>query len=155
MDRRTLLALLLTAIVIVITPMVFPSPRRQPVPTDTVTPTADSARDTVPRPAPAAVAPAPAVPPPTVGAAPATSTVRAETTVVRTQHAQFAIVSPGGTPADVILPEYRSLRPGSSPDTPVRLLEPHDRLFRLSLVGDRDTVALDDVAFRAVLQGPA
>lgn len=150
MDRRTLLALLLTAIVIVITPMIFPSSRRPPPRSDTTAAaTPDSVRDTVPRRSTAVVTPTPAPAQPTVSAAPPGAVTRAETTIVRTQHAQYPIVSPGGTPANVLLPEYESLRPGATDDTPVRLLEPNDRLIRLTLVSDRDTVALDNVAFRA------
>ena len=153
MDRRTLLALLLTAIVIVITPMLFKSPRRQPPPvtTDTLAATRpDTTRDTVP--APAAQPARPAVAQPTIGAAAAPRQVRAETTLVRTEHAVYAIVSPGGTPVNVTLPAYRSLRPGADTAAPVRLLEPQDRLFRLTVASDRDTIALDTVAFRAEAQ---
>ena len=150
MDRRTLLALLLTAIVIVITPMLFPSPRRQPVARDTAAATTpDGTPDTVPQRPAVPPAQPPTTAPPAVGAAPSVQTARAETTLVRTQHAAYAIVSPGGTPANVTLPEYRSLRPGSAADAQVRLLEPNDRLFRLALASDRDTIALDTVAFRA------
>ena len=154
MDRRTLLALLLTAIVIVITPMLFPSPRRQPVPADTATAArGDSARDTAPAPVtPQPTAPQPRAVQPAIGAATASPAVRAETTVVRTGHAAYAIVSPGGTPVNVTLPAYRSLRPGAAAETPVRLLEPQDRLFRLTLASDRDTIALDTVQFRAAPQ---
>jgi YidC/Oxa1 family membrane protein insertase len=147
MDRRTLLALGLTAIVIVVTPMLFPAPRRRPPPTADTTKIAT--RDT------AAVAPAP-----TVGAAPQAPTgaapplvpavaARAETTLVRTDYAVHAVVSPGATAAAVILPEHPSLRPGSSRATPVNLLEQGDRLIRLRLATARDTIALDTLAFRA------
>jgi YidC/Oxa1 family membrane protein insertase len=156
MDRRTLLALLLTAIVIVVTPMLFPSPKR-PVPSAD---TAALARDTVSTPAVTADTSARQVdvtpdrgPDRGPGRAPATPatvrSVRAETTLVATARASYAITSPGGTPVDVTLRDYRSLRAGASPNAPVQLLEPGDRLFRLRLVGDRDTIALDTVAFRA------
>jgi YidC/Oxa1 family membrane protein insertase len=152
MDRRTLLALLLTAIVIVVTPMVFKSPKRVPL-----TP-ADSLRtvaaDSLAAPAQAPVSPAPQAPAvqPTVGPArPATQapTVRAETTIVRSEHAVFGIVSPGGVPAALTLPAFRSLRPGSNAQSVVRLLESGDRLFSLRLALNQDTIALDTIAFRA------
>ena len=153
MDRRTLLALLLTAIVIVITPMLFSSPPRQPIPVDTSAAAgSDTRRDTVPAPAAPSQPTTPATAPPSIGAATAAQATRAETTLVRTEHAVYALVSPGGTPANVTLPAYRSLRPGAAADTPVRLLEPHDRLFRLTLASDRDTIALDTVTFRADAQ---
>jgi YidC/Oxa1 family membrane protein insertase len=152
MDRRTLIALVLTAIVIVATPMLFPSARRRPAP-----PPADTGRvaprdaalpalPTLPTVAPPAQ-PTPSAP--TISAAPPTAPARAETTLVRTNHAVHAIVSPGGTPAMVMLPEYRSLRPGTAPNRPANLLEPGDRLVRLRLATDRDTIALDTIAFRA------
>ena len=146
MDRRTLLALMLTAIVIVVTPILFPTTRQpRPVPTDTLT-----ARDTQPPPrAPSA----PATPEPvrTVRSAPtvAPPAVRSETTQVRTAQAIYRIASTGGSPVSIVLPEYRSLRPGASAQAPVQLLEPGSRLFHLHLVSPTDTIALDTVVFRA------
>lgn len=150
MDRRTLLALLLTAIVIVVTPMLFPGPRRpQPVTDstqvllDSVVATPDTP-DSRPAPVPT-LRPTPAVPAPRTAAAAS----RPDTTVVRTERVTYRIVSPGGTPTSVRLPEYRSLRPGVAPGTPVDLLMPDDRLFHLAIVRGADTISLDTVAFRA------
>jgi YidC/Oxa1 family membrane protein insertase len=151
MDRRTLLALALTAIVIVVTPMLFPAPKqsRRPIP--------DSLR-TSPSDTPPAAAPAPSAPAtqPTVPAAsvPGRSarTVAAETTVVRTNRAIYYVVSPGGTPASLLLPEYRSLRRDAGRETAVTLVDPRDRLVHLHLVSDGDTIALDTIAFRAAPQ---
>lgn len=150
MDRRTLLALVLTAIVIVATPMIFRGPRRdQPTATDTARPPAsdsavqDRRVDTTPTIAP--VAPRPTTTPPS-------QATRAETTLVRTQHALYRIVSPGGTPAAVTLPEHRSLRRTTDSGAVVNLLEPGDRLFRLAFANGADTVALDTVTFRAAPQ---
>ncbi|MEX2179833.1 MAG: YidC/Oxa1 family insertase periplasmic-domain containing protein [Gemmatimonadaceae bacterium] len=149
MDRRTLLALLLTAIVIVATPFIFPPPSRVGdttvvMPGDTVTsgvapPTA--IEQTTIRSAPAAPLPGPLP-----------AMLAADTTLVRTDRATYRIVSPGGTPASVTLTDYRSLRPGSPPETALNMLEPGDRLFRLRFVTRRDTIALDTVAFRAGAQ---
>ncbi len=145
MDKRTLLALLLTAIVIVVTPMLFPSPRRQPPVADT-TPVVPDTAAAAPAAAQARPAAARAVSrTPTTATAPAIA--RAETTVVRTNRAVYRIVSPGATPAAVSLAEYRSLRPGAGRDTPVELINPNDRLFRLSLVQGADTLSLDSVSF--------
>ncbi|HYC51327.1 MAG TPA: membrane protein insertase YidC [Gemmatimonadaceae bacterium] len=148
MDRRTLLALLLTAIVIVATPKIFPTSRREIPVQDTLAVVAtDTARSTAPLPATAA-------PSRTIGAAPPPSTtaprsVAAETTTVRTEHAIYGIVSPGGTPASVTLPDHRSLRPGAQPDDRVSLFEPGERLVSLRFAGASDTISLDTVAFRA------
>ncbi len=151
MDRRTLLALGLTAVVIVATPMIFPSPKRErPAITDT---TPGAARDTT---QPAAPVPATRAPATVVEQLPTLrpivpATTRPETTVVRTRHTLLRIVSPGGTPAEVTLPDHHSLREGAG-DTPVNLLEPGDRLFRLAIVNAADTIALDTIAFRAAPQ---
>src|SRR5687768_11574724 len=105
MDRRTLLALLLTAIVIVLTPKIFSTPARQLPVQDTL---AVSATDSVRSAAPTTpAAPAPTVGPARASTAPtvAPAIVRAETTTVRTQHALYSIVSPGGTPVNVTLPD--------------------------------------------------
>ena len=156
MDRRTLLALLLTAIVIVATPLIFPAPKRaartaadslRVVDTPAAAPT--PAATTAPT---APTTPAVQGPQPAVGAARAVvppTAVRAETTVVRTAHAVFGIVSPGGVPAALTLPAFRSLRTGSDAQAAVRLLENGDRLFSLRLAFAQDTIALDTIAFRA------
>lgn len=159
MDRRTLLALLLTVIVIVATPMIFPAPPR-PVPVDTIAPR-DSVSASVTAPAPAPVisaAPAaPAAPPTRVAPSPATAAtapaaVPVETTTVVTNRAAYSFASPGATPVSVKLPEYRSLRPDAVPDATVELLAPGDRLFRLHLMRAADTLAVDTVAFTAAPQ---
>lgn len=155
MDRRTLLALLLTAIVIVATPMVFPSPRREPSVADTA---AANSRDTAAiaraTPVTPGTATGQALPPratPNSGVAPQ-PTVRAETTTVRATHATYEIVSPGGVPARVTLPEHKSLRLGAATASIVNLIEPGERLFHLRLASERDTIALDTIAFRAAAQ---
>ena len=150
MDRRTLLALLLTAIVIVVTPMLFPSARKRPSVVDsTQARRVDTAR-------PPVAALLPTQQPATVSAVrPSTaspSLAAPETTVVRSTRAEYHLASPGGTPVNVSLPEYHSLRPGAQGQTAVALLEPNDRLLHLRLVGDRDTISLDTIAFRAAPQ---
>ena len=149
MDRRTLLALMLTAVVIVVTPMLFPTARApMRVAGDSV-----AIRDSLPAAPRQPDVAAPTTPPaPTIREAqpvPAVAAVRAETTEVRTNRATYRLVSSGGTPAAIALPEYRSLRRGIAPQSPVQLLEPGARLFHLHLVGDADTIALDTVTFRA------
>src|SRR5436190_24403626 len=110
MDRRTLLALVLTAVVIVSTPLIFPSPKKQPVANDSAA-LRDSARtDTV---APRTVQPTTstktAAPTASAPRVPIVVVVKPETTTVSTPHATYAIVNPGGTPAAVSLANYRSL----------------------------------------------
>jgi YidC/Oxa1 family membrane protein insertase len=149
MDRRTLLALALTAIVIVVTPMLFPAPKQPRRPTSDSLRT--SPRDTIATPATSLPATQPAVSAPTVPP-PSLRTVEAETTVVRTDRAIYYLVSPGGTPASLSLPEYRSLRRDAGRATAVTLVDPRDRLLNLRLVSDRDTIALDSIAFSAAPQ---
>jgi len=146
MERRLLLALVLTAVVFVVTPMLFPSPKR---PASRGSDTSAAARN-VDSTANQAALPAP----PVAGNAPSRAVaqplaVRAESTTVNLGDASYVIASPGGTPVNVVLPQYASLRPGVPHQTPVSLLDPGERLFRLRLIGERDTIALDTVAFRA------
>lgn len=75
--------------------------------------------------------------------------MRVETTTVNAGRARYVFASPGATPVEVVLPDYMSLRPGVPKNTPVRLLDPGDRLLRITLVSDRDTIALDSISFRA------
>jgi YidC/Oxa1 family membrane protein insertase len=145
MDRRTILALILTAVVIVATPMLFPTARRpQPSAVDSSRlpafpeHAADTGRTTAASPSASAPASSSRI---------ASAGARAETTVVTTNRAVYDIVSPGGVPARVRLPEYRALTRGARHDDRVDLLEPGDRLFTLRVVSGRDTIALDTVGF--------
>lgn len=146
MDQRTLLALSLTAIVIVVTPLLFPAPRQPRAP---VSDSVAAPRREAPA-APAAPTAAPGVSARQSTSPPgARQRARSETTTVRTARAIYQIVSPGGVPAAVTLPDYRSLRQGAAGGTPVDLIEPGDRLFHLSYSNGSDTVALDTVSFHA------
>src|SRR5688572_18078868 len=149
MDRRTVLALVLTALVIVATPMLFP-PARRPAVDTTALNRRDSVPATVTEPAPAPPTTSPPVQRPVASRAPAA--IRPETTVVRTDHAIYRISSVGGTPTHVTLPEHRSLRPGTPRNTPVSLLEPNERLVHFLVTSDTDTIAFDTVQFRAAPQ---
>jgi YidC/Oxa1 family membrane protein insertase len=148
MDRRTLVALILTAIVIVVTPLLFPSSRRTPA-------TRDSA-DTVAS-APAASARA-TTPPDTARArsvaapSPRPSSAlaqRAETVSVRTNRGQYDFTTPGATPVRVRLPDYRSLTPGASTAERVDLVPPGERLVSIRAIVGRDTIAFDTIPFSA------
>ena len=155
MDRRTLLALLLTAIVIVATPILFPAPRRNaPVDSTLVADsvTARAGATTTAQPA----TPAQRAPAPTIGAAPAPAAaippapVAIETTTVTTNKATYRFE--GATPSSVMLRDYRSLVPGTPKDQHVELVPAGDRLFRLHIVRGADTLALDRAQFRAEAQ---
>jgi len=145
MDRRTLLALLLTAIVIVATPFIFPAPRRvmdTTVAMDSALPTAPTQAQVTQ--APATVAPAPAAVAPAPIAVPVAPI---DTVTVATNRATYHFEGPGATPSSVTLRDYRSLRRGGS--GPVELVPAGDRLFRLHVVRGTDTLPLDATRFRA------
>jgi len=161
MDKRLFLALLLTALVVVLTPVVFPTP--QPV-RSTIPDTAVASRSRAPAGAPVDTGPQSPAAPGSRGSVPAVGEARrgmadtagtiapvvAETTEVRAGGSEYRFVTPGATPVSVVLSEYRSLRPGSSGSgRPVDLVRPGDRLLRYRLVVGADTIALDTIPMRA------
>src|SRR6476660_1697469 len=111
MDKRTLLALALMALVIVFTPMIFPSSRRAtPAPNDSVAAPSNAAT-----PNSAAVVPSASQPTqrPTISEAPPPpANVVAESTVLAAPRAKYSIVSPGAVPSAVQINGYADLRPG-------------------------------------------
>jgi YidC/Oxa1 family membrane protein insertase len=145
MDKRTILALALVAIVIIITPKLFPSaPRRIPpsvaapdssataatvIPgADTSVPaTVDSGRTTRPaqveRPATAATA---------------------ETTLVRTAAADYRFSNVGAAPLDVTLAAYRAL---DRSDRQVTLQSNGHSLIGYRLIAEADTIDLERSRF--------
>lgn len=147
MDKRTFLALLLTALVIVLTPYLFPSARRTP---PRVPATADSVRarlDTAHAAMPAAAATPPSS---AVQAAPrvaaAGTPLRADTTTLRAAKATYAFTAQGAAPLSMNLVDYRSRRPA---DGPVTLESTRGALLVYRLVLGTDTVSLDTVPFTA------
>jgi len=152
MDKRFFLALLLTAIVIVGTPFLFPNSRRTPVRavdstqahprTDSGAPIGAAARgNQAVVAAPVATAPAATAPAATVGGSTTvTSAARPETTVVDTRLATYAFSSQGAAPISIVLDSYPSRRPmarGASAEL-VRSTSP--------LVGYRIAVGGDTIA---------
>ncbi|HKN68994.1 MAG TPA: membrane protein insertase YidC [Gemmatimonadaceae bacterium] len=156
MDRRTFLALLLSALVIVVTPILFHSfgPRQSP-PLVTSRDTTATASAPAP-PTPIATAgqpaakPAPAVSPPTVPPRPPTDTTSVDAAKVR-----YVFSSGGGAaPKSIQLLSYANL--SATPRTPARATLAATAtgsaalpLLRYRLVQSTDTVALDTVVFRA------
>jgi YidC/Oxa1 family membrane protein insertase len=153
------------ALVLVITPILFPSAKK---PATTLTDSAialhgaDSARAPVSPPSAATTASTPSTtaasrttsPIPTVSAAPAPTgsvaptarpVVAESAVVVATPRAEYVLQNPGAGLASVTLPAYRSLLPGKQ-DT-MRLMPPRGPLLHYRLALGRDTVALDTVAF--------
>lgn len=160
MDRRTLLALVLVAIVLVGTPLVFHGPRPVPRSADSTlfdsmaarppaspngapsSPRTDTGRPSVTAPAPPAPANAssPAAPAPRP-----TPVIAIDSTVLTTSAAKYTIVSPGAAPSRVSLPEYQDLRRGHT--GPVVIAEPQGPLLHFRMALGADTIALDTVAF--------
>src|SRR5690349_13417866 len=107
MDKRTLIAALLMALVIVVTPRLF-STKASPPSTDSaaVKPPAESAKSTPTQSVPSAATPAPAV-------SPLASTRPASVAAtLRSPRASFALLNPGATIGDVTIPGYHDLKPG-------------------------------------------
>ena len=143
MDKRTLLALVLMALVIVVTPMMFPSSRRAtPAPTDSL-----AAPPTTAAPNTAAVVPAPSQPTrPTMSEAPAPpANVVAESTVLAAPRAKYSIVSPGAVPSTVQINGYSDLRPGRRDSMIV--MQRGRPLLHYRLATGADTIDLGAVPF--------
>ena len=169
MDKRTFLALLLTAIVIVGVPILFRSnaPRRATLPsTDTATAGATAVGGASK--APAATSPAVADTSATAaratpGSLPSSATAArlpAETTTVALGKARYQFSTLGAEPVTVALTDYRDLRPGErraeaslASATALGARGPAPALLRYRLVLGGDTLALDTIPFRAVHEG--
>jgi len=144
MDKRTLLALVLMAIVIVVTPMLF---RRPPAPrpdSTAVVPPASAgianSSQTTPRPAPVESVPATAQPVPT-----AAQSLPVDSAVLATPRAKYTIVTPGAVPSAVHINGYSDLRPGRRDSMIVA--QHKGPLLRYRLVLGTDTVDLGRVGF--------
>ncbi len=142
MDRRTVLALVLVAAVILLTPKLF-APPRAPLPSDSVALT-----DSAPRPTmDTAATPAAAAP---VAVAPRDTTVvriPAETLHVADSNSSIAFVSTGGALQRVELKQYKSRAPSGGP---VILEGRGAPLLKFRGIVGRDTVAFDTATFRVL-----
>jgi len=160
MDKRTILALILMALVIVVTPRLFPSSRRAaPLPADSAN--AAGAPATSPAattPSSQAVTPAaPTIAEQPVGAASSPAApvaLRAtDSAVVVTPRAQIRVVSPGAAPTAIQLVGYRNLRPDRR-DTIAQIAQPRGALLHFRLATGSDTIALDTIRFTIERSGP-
>jgi YidC/Oxa1 family membrane protein insertase len=154
-----LIALGLMAIVIVLTPILFPGARKLPGRADSAAVAAaraDSVRGAAPVTAPAST---PANP--TVGAAPtpAATTVAApvphvvaESVVVNAPRSQLVVANPGGAPQSVRIGGYPNLRPGRR-DSGATIASSHGPLLHYRLARGADTIALDTVSFAVTTAG--
>jgi YidC/Oxa1 family membrane protein insertase len=158
MDKRFFLALVLTAIVIVATPLLFPGAGRRPVAPGVPSTTADSLRRAIPvdSGAPQGAQTAPGIQTPQTARAPSLPSnssvsvpiVAVDTTEVQAKRSTYAFTSRGAVPISVVLDSYPSRSP-SLKGRRVELVRPHTTLARYQLALGRDTIALDTVALRA------
>lgn len=134
-------------VVLVVTPMIFPS-RRAPAPVIDTTAATTAAP---------AAAPAPSVTPPPTNAPPIASTggapaqvaplqSRAKTTLT-TPRSELVLANPGAVPAAIKVPSYLDLAPGSRRDSMAVLTSGKNALLGYRLALGRDTIALDTLPF--------
>ena len=143
MNKRFFVALLLTMVVVMLTPMLF---RRAPgVPAPIAADSAVAGKAAIDTPPGAVSAPArlPGAPAPAERpAAPGLATsAAAETTVVATAKAHIRLSSLGGSLIGARLTDFRSLGTDSGA---VELARPGESLLRFRVVAGRDTLALDN-----------
>ena len=155
MDKRLLIALLLTAIVVAVTPMLFPTPRRTPTAPTSVTTESSTRKSAQP------VTSAPAVtqssrapgPAPTSIQLPDSVTSAAapvldrKITTVTTDQSTYQFSNIGAALTSATMRGYKNLSPQKGT---VVLNVPGRTLFRYSLVMQRDTVPLERVPFQLV-----
>lgn len=158
MDKRFFLALLLTAIVIVATPLLFPGATRRPVPAivqdsaaarRAVAAAGDTGATTLPAAVVNSTTPVPTAPSVAVPASPV------ETTTVHAQRSTYAFSSRGAVPISIALDSYPSRHPTTGAHKPVDLARPRVPLARYHLAIGRDTISLDSIPLATEAQGIA
>jgi YidC/Oxa1 family membrane protein insertase len=148
MDKRTLIAALLMALVIVVTPRLFSTKAAPPRPDSAaVKAPAESAKSTPAQPLPSAATPAPAVSP--LASARPTSVAA----TLRSPRASFALLNPGATIGDVTIPGYHDLKPGPSRGANAVISPVGGKQVSFRLAAGNDTIALDTLSF-TVTQTP-
>jgi YidC/Oxa1 family membrane protein insertase len=140
MNRRFFVALLLTGMVMVITPMFFSrTPRTVPAVSDTTRETPPPRTDSL------------AVVPPTGGAAPVIdSTARADTARIATERLSLGFSSIGGALISAELPRYRRLGTDSGA---VQLARSGEALLRFAVAAGADTLGLAETALQTEVAG--
>ena len=152
MNKRFFLALVLTAIVIVVTPLLFPSAMRRSAIglTDS---TAAKLSTSTPSTRETASGIVPAVTPSVERANSVQTTLKApivgvpDSAIVRTLKSAFTFSNHGAAPTAVVLDSFPSLRRNTA-RVAANLVAPRHSLTRYWLALDRDTVLLDTVVFR-------
>jgi YidC/Oxa1 family membrane protein insertase len=150
------------AIVIIITPVLFPGARRNVADSVALAAKADSQRtgaaSSTNAPISADTAAVRTAIPATVGVAPATSVPTAaprtapESVVIATSRSALVLGNPGAAPISARIQGYEGLRPGRR-DTSVTLSPASGPLLHYRLVKGADTIALDTVSFNVAVNG--
>src|SRR5471030_1677897 len=152
MDKRFFLALVLTAIVIVGTPLLFPGARRpaSSVLRDSTSPTAQHPDSTRSQATPS-TSPTPPGDSSNRQLTPPGATAVVETTTVQNSYSTYAFSSHGGVPISVTLDSYPSRRPrGKAGLQHVELTRPGSALMNYRIAVAADTVALNAIPLRRV-----
>ena len=150
MDKRLSLALLLTALVVAVTPILFPTPRRTPAADSR----ADSVADTISsRPVASAQAPAAAPPSlpvvdssvPSANTATVPSNRPAEVITLSSQRSTYRFSNVGAAPVAVEFAQYKQLAPARRGN--VELTVGGAGLLSYALVVPGDTISLANIPF--------
>jgi YidC/Oxa1 family membrane protein insertase len=157
MDKRTLLALALMALVIVITPRLFPSRRAAPSTTDTTAVSAPAGTTTPAKPVDATtIAPIDSTAK-TAAVQPSVArrdTAPPESVTLATPRAEYSLVNPGAVPEAVHIASYKNLRPGHATNAPaVTIADGTGPLLGYRIARGADTIQLDTVRFTVAKQG--
>lgn len=136
MNQRFFLALLLTAVVVLLTPVLFPGRPRTPV-------TVEGDSVAAPQAPPQIVPPPGLTDAPTVPAAD-TTTARLDTVRIATPKVQYELSNRGGALINATLAEYRTLSPDSSI---VEIARAGEALFEFTIVAGADTLPLHRTFF--------
>ena len=141
MDRRTVLALVLVAAVILLTPRLFPPAPPALAPVDSLVMTDSSARPGADPSRPAVIA----APVPVSSPEPTLVRIPAETLHVADTNAAFSVLSTGAALQQVELRQFRAL---SGREGPVHLEGHGTPLIRFRGIAGRDTIRFDTATFR-------
>ncbi|HEU4564641.1 MAG TPA: membrane protein insertase YidC [Gemmatimonadaceae bacterium] len=156
MDRRLLLALLLTTVVVLAVPRLFPTPQQatRPVAARAGDSTRAGTTATTPAATPPAMQPTAAAPAgdTTAGTAAALPAAKPDTVTVATPHVVYTFSTVGAHPIQARLTSYESLRDKSQR---VSLARDGVPLLRFRLAAGGDTVALDRMPFAVDSSAPA
>ena len=154
MNKRFFLALVLTAVVIIVTPLVFQGSARKTDTSNAIKP--DTASHSTVQPTETARVAIPSMDSATrklsrrpTETATTLASARTDTSVVRTARATYTFSGRGAAPLGVVLDSFVSRRPVGGLRT-VQLVDLRHALARYQLALGRDTIALDTIAFQAV-----